>query len=238
MYIRSFFSLLIVCFFVHTASAHALWIETDATGRKGRSQEVRIYFGEFGEKDLSQAGKWFSDLAGFSLTAIAPDGSKTTLSAVADGDHYSATFTPGQDGVYTIVAHHLVKDVYRNMKLDYNSGATVVVGKQFNGNDPLVNPNTVSLFSDSAFAVKKDRSIKLKALHSGKPAAKEEIKVVAPNGWERGLYSNAEGEARFTPLWKGRYLAEYTFTDKTPGEHNGKAYMETRIICTYALQAN
>lgn len=228
-------TILFSSFFVQRSSAHALWIETNATGKKGQSQEVRIYFGEFSEKDLSVAGKWFSDLSNFSLVVVAPDGSRTTLHSAPAGDHYKAAFSPSQDGVYTLIAHHIVKDVYRNMKLDYNSGATVVVGNTLNGNDPLINNNVVSLFSDSAFDIVQNKALKIRALYDGKPAAKQEIKVIAPNGWEKGLYSNENGEARFTPLWPGKYMAEFTYTDKTPGEHNGKAYTETRKISTYAL---
>lgn len=222
--------------FIQSASAHALWIETNASGKKGKAQEVRIYFGEYSMQDLSQAGKWFSDLKDFVLIAVAPDGSKSSLASAAAGDHYAASFTPLQEGTYTLLVHHEVKDVYRGMKLDYNSSAKVVVGNTTVAYDDKMNSNPVSIYVDPTFAVKKNNALKVKVMHAGAAAAKQEIKVIAPNGWEKALYTNTNGEASFTPLWPGKYLVEYSFVDKMAGEHNGKPYTELRKTATYAVE--
>ncbi len=222
-------------FFSSSLWAHALWIETNHTGTKGKKQEVRIYFGEFADKDISPAAKWFSDLKDFSLIVIGPDKSETKLSSKAATDFYVAEFTPTQNGVYTVVMHHTAKDVYYNMKLDYNSSATVVVGGQLGGNDLAFNSNNISLFADSVFAVKQNRSLKLKAVQQAKPATEKELKVFAPNGWGKELYSNDNGEISFTPLWPGKYMAEFAFADKTPGEHNGTKYEEVWNVATYII---
>ena len=215
--------------------AHALWIETNPTGKKEKAQEVKIYFGEFADKDISLTEKWFSDLKDFSLVVITPGKQRIKLTATAKTEYYSAMFTPTEDGVYTLVMHHIVKEVYHNMKLDYNSSATVVVGNQFEGNDAFVNPNIVSLFSVSAFSVKENREMKMLALLGNKIAAEQEVKVFAPNGWAKELYSSEKGEVIFTPLWPGKYMAEFAYTDKSPGEHNGKKYDEVWKVATYII---
>jgi len=215
--------------------AHALWIETNPAGVKGKPQEVKIYFGEYSDNDITLASKWFSDLKDFSLVVIGPDKKETRLSATAKENCYSAEFTPAEQGVYTVVMHHIVKDTYGTMKLDYNSSATVVVGNQLNGNEAGINSNIISLFADSAFAAKTNKTVNIKALYDGKPAAGQEMKVFAPNGWGKTLYSNDAGGIAFTPLWPGKYMAEYAYTDKTPGEHNGKKYESVWKVATYII---
>ena len=110
--------------------AHALWIETKATGTKGKAQEISVYFGEFSDNDITKADKWFSDLKDFSLILVSPSKKETKLTSKALDNKYQAFFTPDEDGVYTVVMHHKVKDVYGTMVLDYNSSATVVVGNK------------------------------------------------------------------------------------------------------------
>lgn len=212
--------------------AHALWIETKATGTKGKAQEISVYFGEFSENDITKADKWFSDLKDFSLVVISPSKKETKLTAKALDNKYQAFFTPDEDGVYTIVMHHTVKDVYGTMKLDYNSSATVVVGNKNAGNSAAVNNNVISVFSADADAAKKNAVINVAALYNGAIAKEQKIKVIAPNGWEKELWSNDKGEVSFNPLWSGNYMVEFAYTEKTAGEHNGKKYDEIWKMAT------
>ena len=215
--------------------AHALWIETKATGTKGKAQEISVYFGEFSDNDITKADKWFSDLKDFSLIVISPSKKEIKLTATALDNKYQAFFTPDEDGVYTIAMHHKVKDVYGTMVLDYNSSATVTVGNVVKGNEALVNSNIISLFSKDVTTAKKDTKINVNALYEGKIAKEQKIKVIAPNGWEKELWSNENGEISFTPLWSGNYMVEFAYTEKAPGEHNGKKYNEVWKMATYLI---
>src|SRR6218665_1086187 len=127
------FSLLAVllCGFFSETFAHALWIETASTGKKGSAQEVRIFFGEFadGHAAATPTAKWFSDTRSFSLIVTTPDGQEIKLTPTQQPQYFTATFTPDKDGVYTLLMHHLVKEVYHGNRLDYNSSAQVKVGK-------------------------------------------------------------------------------------------------------------
>lgn len=215
--------------------AHALWIETKATGTKGKAQEISVFFGEFSDNDITASAKWFSDLKDFSLVVISPSKKETKLTAKALENKYQAFFTPDEDGVYTIVMHHTVKDIYGTMKLDYNSSATVTVGNATKGNEASVNSNIISLFSKDATTAKQKAAINVNALYEGKIAEKQKIKVIAPNGWEKELWSNDKGEISFTPLWSGNYMVEFAYTEKAPGEHNGKKYNEVWKMATYLI---
>src|SRR6218665_3800895 len=162
--------------------AHALWIETKATGTKGKAQEISIYFGEFSDNDITKADKWFSDLKDFSLIVISPSKKETKLTSKALDNKYQAFFTPTEDGVYTVVMQHTVKDVYGTMKLDYNSSATVVVGNKAAGNTIASNTNKIAVFSENADVAKKDTKITGLASYDGTIAKEAKIKVIAPNG--------------------------------------------------------
>ena len=215
--------------------AHALWIETKATGTKGKAQEISVYFGEFSDNDITKADKWFSDLKDFTLVVISPSKKETKLTAKALDNKYQAFFTPDEDGVYTVVMHHTVKDVYGTMKLDYNSSATVTVGNAAKGNEAAANTNIISVFAKDVVAAKQKTKINVNALYEGKEAKEQKIKVIAPNGWEKELWSNDKGEISFTPIWPGNYMVEFAYTEKAPGEHNGKKYDEIWKMATYLI---
>jgi uncharacterized GH25 family protein len=215
--------------------AHALWVETKATGIKGKPQAIDVYFGEFSENDIEKTAKWFSDLKDFSLVVITPSKKEIKLTATALDNKYQAFFTPDEDGVYTIAMHHTVKDTYGTMKLDYNSSATVTVGNASKGNEATFNTNHISLFNKDVAAAKKDTKITVNALYEGKTAKEQKMKVIAPNGWEKELWSNENGEFSFTPIWPGNYMVEFAYTEKTAGEHNGKKYDEVWKMATYFI---
>lgn len=215
--------------------AHALWIETKAIGTKGKAQEISIYFGEFADNDITKADKWFSDLKDFTLVLVSPSKKETKLTSKALDNKYQAFFTPDEDGVYTIVMHHKVKDVYGTMVLDYNSSATVVVGNKTSGNYATANNNIIGLFSENADIAKKNANINVFALYEGASAKKQKVKVIAPNGWEKELWTNDKGEISFTPIWSGNYMVEFAYTEKTTGEHNEKKYDEIWKMATYLI---
>jgi len=215
--------------------AHALWIETKATGTKGKAQEISVFFGEFSDNDITPAAKWFSDLKDFSLVVISPSKKETKLNAKALENKYQAFFTPDEDGVYTVVMHHIVKDVYGTMKLDYNSSATVTIGNASKGNEAAANSNVIVLFFKEATTAKQKATLNVNAFYEAKEAKEQKIKVIAPNGWEKELWSNDKGEISFTPIWSGNYMVEFAYTEKAAGEHNGKKYDEIWKMATYLI---
>jgi len=215
--------------------AHALWIETKTTGTKGKPQEISVYFGEFSDNDITKADKWFSDLKDFTLVIISPSKKEIKLKSTELENKYQAFFTPDEDGVYTVVMQHTVKDVYGTMKLDYNSSATIVVGNKLTGNEAKANNNKISVFAENAATLTKNTKVSAVALYNLAVAKKEKIKVIAPNGWEKELWTNENGEFSFTPIWSGNYMIEFSQTEKSAGEHNGKKYDEIWKMATYQL---
>lgn len=215
--------------------AHALWLDTKATAVKGKSHEISIYFGEFSDNDITKSKEWFSDLKDFTLVLISPSKKETILTTKALETKYQAYFSPDEEGVYTVILHHKVKDVYGTMVLDYNSSASIVVGNKTSGNNASQNKNSIAVFCENFDMAKSNAKINLLALYEGLPAKEQKVKVIAPNGWEKELWTNTNGEISFTPLWSGNYMIEFAYTEKTSGDHNGKKYDEIWKMATYKI---
>ncbi|GGA85108.1 hypothetical protein GCM10008015_27340 [Flavobacterium palustre] len=220
------------------AFAHALWIETKATGSKGKPQEISVYFGEFSENDITKSDKWFSDLKDFTLLVISPTKKEIKLKSTALENKYQAFFTPDEEGVYTVVMQHTVKDIYGTMVLDYNSSANIVVGNKLNGNLSTNNSNKIAVFTENTTDIRKNQKITAIAIYNNAIAKSQKVKVIAPNGWEKELWTNENGEISFTPIWSGNYMIEFSQTEKKSGEHHGKKYDEIWKMATYQLVVN
>lgn len=215
--------------------AHALWIEASPQGAKGTPHEIRVYFGEFTTQDITPVEKWFSDTREFSLVVITPSAKTITLTATPAQDYFTASFVPEEEGVYTVVMHHLVKELYRGMRLHYNSSALVKVG---NGPAaaPAANTNEIGITPDTPAIYKVNDQVSFRAFLRSLPAGKKEIEVIDPGGWTKKLYTNPLDETSFEPTRPGKYMLEVTNSAKASGEHNGKP-VETDYWCaTYVIE--
>ncbi|GAB3358859.1 hypothetical protein GCM10027566_23970 [Arachidicoccus ginsenosidivorans] len=213
--------------------AHAIWIETSAQGQKGTAQEVKVYFGEFGTEEISQTSEWFADLSQFELQLLAPDGNTTTLPFKDGKDHFFASFTPEQEGLYKVVLHKIASEVYYGYKLDYMAAAHVQVGSSSSDFSQQLLPITLQPQTGSYITGK---PIDLSVLVNQELKGDKEITVISPNTWTKKLYTNDQSSTRFTPLWPGKYLIETTLTDKNKGTFNGKEYTVDYHCHTYVLE--
>jgi uncharacterized GH25 family protein len=200
--------------------AHALWIETESQGSLGKSHAVKIFYGEYAEKEFEKTDKWYSDVNTFHLWLIAPDGNKIQLNYSSSGDHYAATFIPGLEGVYILTTSHSAKDVDAGYVYQFNASATINVGKlkvvtqSLPGNELYLEPVTNG----------KHNSGVVKAYFKGQPAADITITVSGPTGWSKNFKTDKNGMLEFEPLWKGTYALEGFYTSEENGNHFNVAY--------------
>ena len=120
---------LLTVVFNSTGFAHALWIEAEPQGALGKSHAVKIFYGEYAEKEFEKTDKWYSDVNTFVLWLTAPDGNKVQLNYSEARDHYAATFTPGLEGVYILTTSHSAKEVDGGYVYQFNASAAINVGK-------------------------------------------------------------------------------------------------------------
>lgn len=223
---RKLFLLLLLVAFCSHAFAHMLWLETAVNGVKGRTQEVKVYYGEYTEHHPEKIADWYSDVKEFKLWLTGPDQQKTQLTVTPAGDHFVATFTPATDGVYTLSVSHDAKELGGDVKYQFNASALVYVGKTLTGNNATFNPNDLSVYLPSGSAFQVGRQLSLAGFLKHKPAEKLNIEVFSPSGWNRVITTNGTGIAGFEPLWPGRYVVEASGTYDEAGEHHGKPYKQ------------
>jgi uncharacterized GH25 family protein len=211
---------LLMLAFNSTSFAHALWIEAEPQGALGKSHAVKIFYGEYAEKEFEKTNKWYSDVNTFLLWLVAPDGKKVQLSYSEAGDHYMATFIPNQDGVYILTTSHNAKEVDGGYIYQFNASAAVTVGKSkevarsLPGNELYLEPVKNS----------KGKSGIVKAYYKGQPAADITITVFGPAGWSKNFKTDKNGVLEIEPLWKGTYALEGFYTSRETGSHFNVAY--------------
>ncbi|GAB3716898.1 hypothetical protein GCM10027592_58610 [Spirosoma flavus] len=213
--------------------AHALWIQTNPIGKKGQKQTVTILYSEPGESS-EKLSDWYSDVKSFELWLIGPRGQKTQLSVNPAQDHFTAEFTPEQDGVYTLAVGHSAKDLGGATKYQFNATAAVTVGKAASAS--VAHPNELNVaVADAGKAYGVGKPVLLAGIFNDKPSEKLRVSVHSPSGWSKEILTNASGAAEFTPVWPGRYYIEASKTEKTNGQQDGKSYQAIWRCATYVL---
>ncbi|QNL49336.1 DUF4198 domain-containing protein [Olivibacter sp. SDN3] len=228
--------LALLCLTIYTqVHAHALWIETAAYGKKGTTQEVKIFYGEFATDERDVPDKWYSDVNAFTLWLVSPTGEKTKLSTAEGESFYTANFTPEDDGVYTLLVSHEAAELGGTTKYHFISSAYVSVGKATKINTEQ-NVNPLKIYGDDNKIYGKNKSVKLFAQLNGKPLANKAVSVASPEGWVKEVTTEADGSFEFAPLWPGRYVVEAQNYEKASGTHNGKAYDASWIGSTFSFE--
>jgi len=229
---------------IKNIQAHALWLETSSVGVKGRAQQVKVYYGEYAEGLHEKvAGNFSGEMQQFSLWLVAPDNSKTQLTCTSDTDCFTAQFIPDQEGIYTLVLENKsmkIVDTKGNLGLlkPFFYGVTAVkIGR------PGQKETADALNSGGIFIVKKDHAdwktgtpLSLAVLNQGKPLDNVSVTIFSPEGWIKEVPVDQKGEMQFKPEWKGRYVAEVVYFDKTPGESGGDKYQTSRNVSTCAFE--
>lgn len=220
------FTLLSMLFTLYSGSlfAHALWIETSATGKVGKPQTVKVYYGEFVENERDSVAKWYSDVKDFKLWVIGPDQQKVQLTMVAGTNSFEGTFTPEKEGTYAFEVSHEAKELGGTTKYHFLANAHVTVGKTA---VLAKQTNALHLSAEPGTQVKVNGTVKLRASLNGVPAKEKTISVFSPMGWSREIKTDQNGLAEFAPLWPGRYVVEISDMDKIAGKHYDKDFTGT-----------
>lgn len=211
--------------------AHALWIETNATGKKGQVQEVKVFYGEYAEFSPEKVKDWYSNVKEFELWLVSPDGQKTRLTTSPQEDHYTASFTPGKDGVYTLQVSHSAKDLGRTTIYQFNTSATVTVGKN-EASDIKNNSNPLKFQLKNG---KVNEPVTIQGFYKDAASDKMSVTVFSPKGWTKQI-EGKNGVAEFVPEWKGKYMIEISRSDEEKGEHYGKEYTGIWRCATYLVE--
>ncbi|TRZ41944.1 DUF4198 domain-containing protein [Robertkochia solimangrovi] len=219
--------------------AHYLWIETNATGKSGKAQEIKVHFGEYTYGMIEEvAGDAFSNVNQFKLWVVAPDGTKTELETKAQKDHYLAYFTPKQAGRYTVLLNNNEIDVidytqydFGIFKTHYHAVSSFTVGKADNDSSSM-NPEGITVKRISAA----NDEVALQVLFKGVPMEGNELKIYISDLWSKTLTTDKEGIVRFKLPWKDtKYIVETTTKEEVPGTYKGEDYQFIWHCATYCI---
>lgn len=231
---KTIFIMLGLLFSVSSIFAHALWIETAATGKVGQKQSVKVFYGEYADLGRDSVSTWYSDVKEFTLWLVGPDQKKVQLTVTPAVNHFEASFTPDKNGSYTVMVSHEAKELGGTTKYHFLSSASVSVGKVVV--EAAQNANLLRLHLDEVSSLKLKQPIKMTALVKDVAAGKKAVTVFSPTGWSKEFYTDEKGTFEFIPLWPGRYVIEVSDMDRTPGQHYGKDYKATWKGATYSLE--
>lgn len=222
-------ALLLCAFF---ASAHAVWIETALKGTKNKSQDVRVFLGEYAANERDSVSNWFSNMKDVKLFVTTPAGTREEISLRADGRSLNGQFTPATEGTYTLTISHTVETIYGETRIEYYATATVIVGKE---SASRLAGGTLLSVVPAAEEAKGFASVPLTLYKDKAPLADAKVEVISPDGWVKELKSGADGVATFTPLQAGQYLVEASYNEKSSGTHYDKPYHSVVHIVTHSI---
>lgn len=204
-----------------SASAHAIWIESNTIAKKNTAHEVRIVYGDYAEEIIEPTFKWYSDLKTLEVWVTTPSKKKTKLLLTDAKDHLASSFVPDEDGLYYITTVHSAKDLGGTTKYEFSSVATVFSGKGNADFSPVVETLSVTT-SQNIF--KTGNVIELQVNKGNQPFINAEVQVMSPQGWIKTIKTNDKGHINFTPRLAGKYVIEASEHKKELGEWHGKQH--------------
>ncbi|KGL62985.1 DUF4198 domain-containing protein [Polaribacter sp. Hel1_85] len=236
---KSILTIVLFLFAITQSFAHYLWIETNPSGKKGKEQEVKVYFGEYTYGVIEKVnGEAYPKVKDFTLWVVDTNGVKEQLEVTAKENFYLAKFTPKNNGTHTLVLDNHKIDVIDYTKYDfgifkthYNSSAKVQVGKKVT-ETIADNKNGITIKDVS----KTVDEIKLQVLYKGKALKENEVKIYVADLWSKTLHTDEDGFISFKLPWESKYILETTFSEKVPGKYKGKEYQFIWHCATYCIK--
>ncbi|MCV9386129.1 DUF4198 domain-containing protein [Reichenbachiella ulvae] len=218
--------------------AHFMWIETEATGKQGVTQEIKVYFGEYNYGVYEEVGgESFDKMKDFQLWVVDPAGKKQVLTTEARDKYYLARYTPQTEGTFTVILDNDQIDVvdysqydFGIFKTHYHAMAEINVGGE------------ASLTADqneSGLSIQRvpsdDDTVKLQLSFLGKPLAESEVSVFISDQWKKEIYTDKEGFVTFTLPWSTKYIVGVTKKEEVPGQFRGEDYEFVWNCVTYCI---
>lgn len=177
---------------------------------RGTDQKTKAYFGEYSENAIeSQQGP----LKGFN-TAKATQDQKEIAATV--NDQYLIYATKGTADVR--VSNDLIHgDMLAQFRAKAGRYSTQAVS-ELELVPVIANSNTFTV------------------IFQGKPLAKQEVIIFAPNRWSKTYYSNEQGQITVETPWSGQYVIEAGRSIEQAGEYNKKTYKNRYVVATLSFE--
>lgn len=215
--------------------AHAIWIETDGKGTKGKAQAVKVFFGQFSDGKPDSTAKWFSNIRDIQLFVTAPDGTRTPLALKQQTDHYTAEFTPWLTGVYLLSISHTVAALYREGMLEYYATASVAVDTKGYGDLSKATALAIAPLTNDP---KKNTDLSANVFFNQATVPGVKVILDSRSNWTKTENSDAGGSVTYTPPASGRYMLEAIHYEDKTGTHNSKPYKKITHVVTHCIMVH
>lgn len=204
---------------VTPVQAHQIWIE------QSEGQNAVVRFGEYGE-NLREASPGLLDkFVKVTGTLVSSRGEqKSDATKTANG--FTLPFSAGSGDA--IVAEDASYPLYtwkqqgKDTTNWYYPAARFITG--FAAQQPKLALDLVPTGQEGQF----------KLFFQGRPKAKTKVTLVTESGWSREGHTDEQGLVNFSMPWKGVYVAEVSFNDRTAGERKGASGVEKYDGVSYA----
>lgn len=219
-----------------TASAHAIWIQSDPKASKNKTHEVQVYYGEYPSGQTDSTAKWYSDLKDLEVWVISPSRRKTKLELKDLSTHLSASFVPDEEGVYYISTLHTAKDLGSTTKYAFSSLVPILSGKTEAFSMPAP-PIPLAVVAEPK-SYRSNQLIELQVRKGSAAFAQGEVLIMSPEGWVKTLKTDDQGKVSFKPQVKGRYVIEASDYKEEAGQWNDKAFTHSWTGTTTSFTVN
>jgi hypothetical protein len=201
-----FTTLLSLASLASTAQAHFVWLERDVSG------SVAAYFGEW-SAGLRETEEGYLKLI-TAPKAFATDG--TALAVTRAGDRLPVA-------AKDVVGDLRLTNVYFPEKAKNLSLYQAKLGRTETAANPKFALELVPVAADSnTFTL----------LLNGAPLPEADVVLFTSSGWNRTWVTDAKGKVTVETPWSGQAVIEVGHVEKTPGEHEGRAYEAIRHVFT------
>lgn len=192
------------------ASAHYLWIESDAAN-------VRVYFGEYQEGLREPSGGRLDARAGLEGFMARGARQSAALAFEKKADHFAASVAGTAGWVLVQDSKGAVLDLskYGRSSIKPMLFARASRGGGLELGKPALTLDVVPV----ALA-----PLTLQVFFKGQPLAQAAVRVYAPNRWMQQLRADDGGKVQISAPWPGLYVVNTAHQEKVSGEFLGDPY--------------
>lgn len=214
------FSIAVLALFgvVTPVQAHQIWIE------QPDGQNAVIHFGEFGE-NLREASPGLLDkfVKPTGTLISTKDEQKSNATKAANGFTLPFKASAGEGIVAEDASYPLYswKQQGKDVTNWFYPAARLITG--FAAQQPKLVLDLVPTGDEGQF----------KLLFKGQPKAKSKVTLVTQSGWSKEGHTDEHGVVKFDMPWKGTYVAEVSFNDRSAGERTGASGTEKYDAVSY-----
>lgn len=205
-----------------TAQAHHVWIEQNAQG-------AQLFFGEFGQNMREVSPGLLDKFGGPVARRMSATGSEPLqVSKTATGFGLSARAGKGE----SLVAEDPAYPAFEIKGDKPGRGIYVPAARLVTGLGKQEPALTLDLVPTGVSG--KDGA-EFQAFYKGQPLPKAKVAVITPSGWAQEHHTDEQGKIRASLPWRGTYVLEMSYVDRTPGERAGEKYDRASYVTSLTI---